>query len=169
VSLTLARRELPVPIGLRLLLPSAWIDDPARCARAGVPEAARIAQTKPQITLAENDRLMAAGLRFGCVLAGAGYGSGAPFRQGLGGAVFGVITPLVAADITGRGRWFNLRMGILGLAVGLAATVSNMAAGAIASSLGVQTAFIALALAGICAVMAAGFGMPETQPLAAVA
>jgi hypothetical protein len=65
--------------------------------------------------------------------------------------VFGVITPLVAADITGRGEWFNLRMGILGLATGGAATVSNAAAGAIASSLGVQTAFIALALAALVA------------------
>jgi SRSO17 transposase len=83
VSLTLARREVPVPVGLRLFLPSVWTDDPARCAKAGVPEAARIAQTKPQIALAEIDRLMAAGLRFGCVLADAGYGSGAPFRQGL--------------------------------------------------------------------------------------
>ncbi len=83
VSLTLARREVPVPIGLRLFLPNAWTDDPARCVKAGVPEAARIAQTKPQIALAEIDRLMAAGLRVGCVLADAGYGSGAPFRQGL--------------------------------------------------------------------------------------
>jgi SRSO17 transposase len=48
-----------------------------------VPDAARIAQSKPQIALAEIDRLMAAGARFGCVLADAGYGSGAPFRQGL--------------------------------------------------------------------------------------
>jgi predicted MFS family arabinose efflux permease len=89
--------------------------------------------------------------------------------DGLGGAVFGVITPLVAADISGRGGRFNLRMGILGLAIGVAATVSNTVAGAIASSLGAQTAFIALALAGICAVMTAGFAMPEAQPLMAVA
>ena len=64
--------------------------------------------------------------------------------DGLGGAVFGVITPLVAADISGRGGRFNLRMGILGLAIGVAATVSNTVAGAIASNLGAQTAFIAL-------------------------
>ena len=83
VSLTLARGEVPVPVGLRMFLPSVWTDDPARCAKAGVPEAARIAQTKPEIALTEIDRLMATGLRFGCVLADAGYGSGAPFRQGL--------------------------------------------------------------------------------------
>jgi SRSO17 transposase len=83
VTLTLARGEVPVPVGLRLFLPSVWTDDPPRCAKAGVPEAARIAQTKPEIALAEIDRVMASGVRFGCVLADAGYGNGAPFRQGL--------------------------------------------------------------------------------------
>src|SRR5262249_14410303 len=33
--------------------------------------------------LAELDRVTAAGVRFGCVLADAGYGLSAPFRQGL--------------------------------------------------------------------------------------
>jgi SRSO17 transposase len=83
VSLTLARGEVPVPVGLRLFLPSVWTEDPARCAKAGVPEATRIAQTKPEIALAEIDRVMASGVRFGCVLADAGYGNGAPFRRGL--------------------------------------------------------------------------------------
>src|SRR5438105_6884423 len=35
------------------------------------------------IALAEIDRAIAAGVRFGCVLADAGYGLSAPFRQGL--------------------------------------------------------------------------------------
>jgi MFS family permease len=84
--------------------------------------------------------------------------------DGLGGAVIGVITPLVAADISGHGGRFNLRMGILGLAVGIAATVSNTAAGAIASSLGSQTAFMGLALVGIFAVLTVALAMPETRP-----
>jgi SRSO17 transposase len=83
VSLTLARGEVPVPVGLRLFLPAAWTDDPDRCAAAGVPEAARAAQTKPEIALAEIDRVLEAGLRFSCVLADAGYGSSPVFRQGL--------------------------------------------------------------------------------------
>ncbi len=95
VSLTLARGEVPIPVGLRLFLPSSWSDDPARCVRAGVPEAARVAQTKPEIALTEIDRRIAAGARFGCVLADAGYGISASFRQGLSarGLVWSVGVP----------------------------------------------------------------------------
>ena len=83
VSLTLARHEVPVPVGLRLFLPKVWTDDPARCAAAGVPETVREPRTKPEIALAEIDRVIEAGVRFGCVLADAGYGLSGPFRQGL--------------------------------------------------------------------------------------
>lgn len=83
VSLTLARDEVPVPVGLRLYLPESWTGDENRMAKAGVPEPYRVARTKPQIALAEIDRLIAAGARFGTVLADAGYGLSAPFRQGL--------------------------------------------------------------------------------------
>jgi SRSO17 transposase len=83
VSLTLARGEVPVPVALRLFLPQGWINDPARLQRAGVPLAYRTERTKPQIALAEIDRLIAGSVRFGCVLADAGYGQSAPFRQEL--------------------------------------------------------------------------------------
>src|SRR3954466_11929648 len=101
VSLTLACGEVPLPVGLRLFLPAAWTDDAERCDEAGVPEAARTAQSKPrlaippsyawrnlepaspEIALAEIDRVRAAGVRFSCVLADAGFGSSPAFRQGL--------------------------------------------------------------------------------------
>jgi SRSO17 transposase len=83
VSLTLARDEIPIPIGLRLFLPKGWTDDENRCAAAGVPEDARTTRTKPEIALAEIDRVIAADVRFGCVLADAGYGISAAFRQGM--------------------------------------------------------------------------------------
>src|ERR1700760_887567 len=72
VTLTLARGEVPLPAGLRPLLPTAWTDD-----------AAHTAQTKSEIALAEIDRVRAAGVRFSCVLADAGFGSSPAFRHGL--------------------------------------------------------------------------------------
>ncbi len=83
VSLTLARGEVPVTLALRLFLPESWTSNQARLKRAGVPAEYRTARTKPEIALAEIDRVIAAGVRFGCVLADAGYGLSAPFRQGL--------------------------------------------------------------------------------------
>ena len=83
VSLTLARGEVPLAVGLRLFLPESWTSDADRMSRAGVPEARRAPRTKPEIALTEIDRVRAAGLIFGTVLADAGYGMSAPFRQGL--------------------------------------------------------------------------------------
>jgi SRSO17 transposase len=83
VSLNLAQGEAPVPVGLRLFLPEEWTGDTGRCAKAGVPEAAMVPASKGEIALAELDRLRAAGVRFGTVLADAGYGASAAFRHGL--------------------------------------------------------------------------------------
>src|SRR6058998_786138 len=83
VSLTLARGEVPVMVALRLFLPESWTANVSRLKRARVPIEHRTARSKPEIALAEVDRAMAANVRFGCVLADAGYGLSAPFRQGL--------------------------------------------------------------------------------------
>ncbi len=117
VSLTLARAEVPVPVALRLFLPEAWTGDPVRLARAGVPPEHRAPLTKPAIALAEIDRLRTAGVRFGVVLADAGYGLSAAFRAGLSarGLPWAVGVPrilkvypadvaLVAPQPTGRAR-----------------------------------------------------------------
>ena len=74
VSLTLARGEVPVMLALRLFLPENWTSDRARLKRAGVPAEYQTARTKPELALMEIDRAIAAGVRFGCVLADAGYG-----------------------------------------------------------------------------------------------
>uniref|UniRef100_UPI0025DF39FD IS701 family transposase n=1 Tax=Methylocystis sp. TaxID=1911079 RepID=UPI0025DF39FD len=83
VSLTLAAREVPVMVGLRLFLPESWTNDPERMTRARVPEDRRGALSKPEIAIEEIDRVIASGVRFGCVLADSGYGSSGPFRQAL--------------------------------------------------------------------------------------
>jgi|SRR6187399_209696 len=82
VSLTLARDEVPIPIALRLFMPKEWTDDRERCDAAKVPDAISY-RPKWQIALDEIDRVREAGVRFGSVLADAGYGICAEFRQGL--------------------------------------------------------------------------------------
>jgi SRSO17 transposase len=82
VSLTLARDEVPVPIVLRLYLPESWADDAVRRAEAGVPEDVSF-RPKWKIALDEVKRVIDAGVRFGDVLADAGYGGCGEFRRGL--------------------------------------------------------------------------------------
>lgn len=116
VSLTLAQHEVPTTVGLRLFLPESWTSDPARLAAARVPDDRREYRTKPEIALEEIDRVREAGVRFGGVLADAGYGLSAPFRQGLSerGLTWAVGIPykqkVYPSDVTmifpiaGRGR-----------------------------------------------------------------
>ena len=82
--------------------------------------------------------------------------------DGISAAVIGVMLPLIAADIARERGHFNLTMGAIGLAVGLGATVSSAAAGAISNGIGVGAAFFALAGAGLLATVAVWFLMPET-------
>jgi SRSO17 transposase len=105
VSLTLARAEVPVCVGLRLFLPEDWCSDAGRRAAAGVPEAVAY-QPKWKIALDEIDRVLASGARFRCVLADAEYGKAAEFRHGLGerqlSFAVGILPPqkVYPADVT---------------------------------------------------------------------
>lgn len=83
VSLTLARAEVPVCVGLRLFLPEDWCGDAERRAAVGVPETL-VYRPKWKIALDEIDRVLASSARFGCVLADAEYGKAAEFRASLG-------------------------------------------------------------------------------------
>lgn len=82
VSLTLARHEIPVPLALRLFLPSEWTRDLERCERAGVPEGQRGPKAKWEIALEELDRVRLL-INFDVVLADAAYGNNAEFRKAL--------------------------------------------------------------------------------------
>src|SRR5262249_45054819 len=66
-----------------LFLPESWTRKRARVEGAGVPAEDRTARTQPGMALAEIEPAIAAGMRSGCVLAHAGYGLSAPFRQEL--------------------------------------------------------------------------------------
>lgn len=88
----------------------------------------------------------------------------AELLDGVSAAVFGIMLPLIAADLTeGRGR-FNLCVGIFGLAVGIGATVSTTLAGWVADAAGDRMAFALLAAIGLLGVAMIAFVMPETAP-----
>ena len=82
VSATLASDDVPLPIALRLYLPEAWADDKERRAKVDVPDDVAF-RPKWRIALDEVRRLKKEGVRFGTVLADAGYGICADFRRGL--------------------------------------------------------------------------------------
>jgi MFS family permease len=82
---------------------------------------------------------------------------------GISAAVFGVMLPLIAADLTtGSGR-YNLSLGLLGLAAFVGATLSTALAGWVADAVGDPTAFITLALAGLLGTAMCRFVMPDTR------
>lgn len=84
--------------------------------------------------------------------------------DGLGAAVFGVLTPLVVADIARDSGHYTTCLGIIGLAIGSGATLSTAAAGFVADTLGGVAAFLGLAGLGLCAVLFVWALMPETRP-----
>jgi predicted MFS family arabinose efflux permease len=83
--------------------------------------------------------------------------------SGVSAAVFGVMMPLLAADITRGTSHFNLCMGALGLAVSLGAGLSTTLGGWIADVAGVRLAFASLALIGALATLVLWLVMPETR------
>jgi MFS family permease len=83
--------------------------------------------------------------------------------DGLSAAVFGVMLPLIAADVAGDKGRYNLCIGLFGLAAGIGATLSTATAGFIADHLGNTVSFMCLAAAGLAAVLLVWFAMPETR------
>ncbi len=84
--------------------------------------------------------------------------------DGVSATVFGLMVPLIAADVTGRTGYLNLAISSLGLASGLGATFSTTAAGWLADVVGAPAAFLALALVGFAALAVVWTLMPETKP-----
>ncbi len=87
---------------------------------------------------------------------------GIQLLDGVSGAAFGVLMPLIASDIAAPAGRFNLCMGVLGLAIGAAAAASTFFGGRIADH-ALTTAFLCLAGAGAVGVGLA-LVMPETRP-----
>ncbi len=84
--------------------------------------------------------------------------------DGVSAAGFGIMLPLVAADVTRGTNRFNLCMGLFGLMAGLGATVSTAMAGQLADRFGKESALFALAGAGLASVLLILVALPETRP-----
>jgi SRSO17 transposase len=71
------------PVDARLYLPGRWIEDPARCEKAGIPEIARTLKSKSEHALAIAREARARGMRFEWVGVDAGYGKEPAFLRAL--------------------------------------------------------------------------------------
>jgi MFS family permease len=84
--------------------------------------------------------------------------------DGISAATFGVMLPLIAADLTRGTNRFNLCMGALGLTIGVGATLSTALAGSLAEDYSERIAFLGLGGVGMAAVLLVVLAMPETRP-----
>ena len=92
----------------------------------------------------------------------------AQLLDGLSGAVIGVLTPLVVADITrGSGR-FNLAQGVVGTFSGIGASLSTTASALVAQSFGNAAGFLAIGIVALGAVAVQWVFMPETKRITSV-
>jgi len=82
VSLSVANDHASLPIAYQLFLPEVWANDPARRAKAGVPETIPF-ETKTAIALGQLRQALAAGVPVGIVLGDAAYGDETAFRVGV--------------------------------------------------------------------------------------
>jgi MFS family permease len=84
--------------------------------------------------------------------------------DGISGAVLGVLTALVIADVTGGTGRFNLAQGIVGTASGIGASLGTTLFGVVAASFGRTAVFLSIASVALLAVAILWFFMPETRP-----
>jgi SRSO17 transposase len=83
VLATLSQKIYTIIIATRLFLPEEWTKDSARMDKAGVPEAERVFQTKPEIAAAMIARLHAEGVRWSFINADGLYGNSTAFRRSI--------------------------------------------------------------------------------------
>jgi predicted MFS family arabinose efflux permease len=84
--------------------------------------------------------------------------------DGVTASVFGVMVPLIVADLTrGTGR-FNVGQGIVGTTTGIGASLSTTFAGYTSDHFGSQSAFLGLAAVAALGLAAVWLLLPETRP-----
>jgi predicted MFS family arabinose efflux permease len=84
--------------------------------------------------------------------------------DGLTASVFGVMVPLIIADLTRGTGHFNLGQGIVGTTTGIGASLSTTFAGYASDHFGSEFAFLGLASVGALGLAAVWLLLPETRP-----
>jgi MFS family permease len=84
--------------------------------------------------------------------------------DGLTASVFGVMVPLIVADITRGTGHFNVGLGIVGTTTGIGASLSTTLAGYTSDHFGSESAFLGLAAVAALGLAAVWFLLPETRP-----
>jgi hypothetical protein len=72
VSLTLARGEVPMMVALRLFIPENWTNDRDGWSEQTFRSNIELHKRNWELALAEIDRMIAAGVHFGCMLVNTG-------------------------------------------------------------------------------------------------
>ncbi|MFL9913598.1 MFS transporter [Paraburkholderia sp. RL17-337-BIB-A] len=84
--------------------------------------------------------------------------------DGVAAGIFGVMAVVIASDLMrGTGR-FNLAQGLVALAVGIGAAMSNVTGGYVVEKFGFTTGFLTLAAISALALVFFAVWMPETRP-----
>jgi MFS family permease len=83
--------------------------------------------------------------------------------DGITAAVFGVMVPLIVADIAFGSGHFNFAQGIVGTATGIGASLSTVLAGYVADRFGGNVAFFGLAGVAALGLLMIWTAMPETR------
>ena len=84
--------------------------------------------------------------------------------DGISGAVIGVLTALIIADLTSGTGHFNLIQGIIGTASGIGAALSTALFGLVAVSFGRAVVFLSIASVALLGTLILWLLMPETRP-----
>ena len=83
--------------------------------------------------------------------------------DGITAAVFGVMVPLIVADVAFGSGHFNLAQGIVGTATGIGASLSTVLAGYVSDKFGSTIAFTGLACVAAVGLALVWLAMPETR------
>ena len=84
--------------------------------------------------------------------------------DGIGGGLFDALLPLVLADIMQHTGRYNVSRGFLGTVQGVGGSLSQVVAGSIVGAAGYGSAFLALTVVALVALVLVVVAMPETAP-----